>query len=681
MPRQDLLALSFDDLAAMTNRGTAKRAQREVEAGEFTCQWTESESGDVFAAWSDDVRCTFPAGKTIQQGRCTCVSTTLCRHLVRSIFAYQALHATAPAAVNADPGSAAPTAAEPAAHAAGKTWDPGQISDDELTRHLSKPVLTAARANLADGLLVELLRGPKPTARFHQLGCTLRFMVPNDPRYTLCDCAQASPCGHVPLAVWAFRQLPPDQDAGFVSTQQNEPAVPTGELNDIEALLRELAAEGIAHVPPTWKDRIIRLTGRCQSAGLVWPGEILAELTACLERYRSRDARFDPELIVDLAGECLIRCDAIRSSTRAVPQPLIRGTTGDRPMDIGAARYIGLGCGVRLYRGGVEINAFVQHADSGTVAAIGRDFADPTADNAEPPKDFYRLAETPIVKSVSLAATGLGQVLLQGGRRSADHRLAVGRSKASINPQAFAWEALRPPVLVEDFAELRARLSLLPPASLRPRYVAANLHVCPTTGVDAFQFNHATQAVEAVVRDARGQQAFLRHPYHARAAGGVDAVLQALADPSRRLCFVAGQTRVSGGDLEIAPIALVFEGEAGRTAIQPWVQRPVGAIPATPPLADIAADRVAEFPLRIRSELAELFLLGLRRQPPQSAARWRELAASGEAAGYDRLPVATGRIAAALSQKASSVRWDERTAVNDALLLALLCTLARDVEW
>ena len=36
MPRPDLLALSPDDLAVLTNRGTVKRAQRELESGEVT---------------------------------------------------------------------------------------------------------------------------------------------------------------------------------------------------------------------------------------------------------------------------------------------------------------------------------------------------------------------------------------------------------------------------------------------------------------------------------------------------------------------------------------------------------------------------------------------------------------------------------------------------------------------
>ena len=31
MPRTDLLALTLDDLAALTNRGTVKRAERELD--------------------------------------------------------------------------------------------------------------------------------------------------------------------------------------------------------------------------------------------------------------------------------------------------------------------------------------------------------------------------------------------------------------------------------------------------------------------------------------------------------------------------------------------------------------------------------------------------------------------------------------------------------------------------
>ena len=78
MPRADLLALSPDDLTALTNRGTVKRAQREVEAGEVSGDVAEAPDGTVTAKWSDGVTCVLPAGAVLGEGRCSCSAAYSC---------------------------------------------------------------------------------------------------------------------------------------------------------------------------------------------------------------------------------------------------------------------------------------------------------------------------------------------------------------------------------------------------------------------------------------------------------------------------------------------------------------------------------------------------------------------------------------------------------------------------
>ena len=95
MARADLLALSADDLAALTNRGTVKRAQREVEENEFTAELAEDADGIVTARWSDGVECRLPAGVVLRDAHCSCAAAGLCRHLVRTVLAYQAQAAQA----------------------------------------------------------------------------------------------------------------------------------------------------------------------------------------------------------------------------------------------------------------------------------------------------------------------------------------------------------------------------------------------------------------------------------------------------------------------------------------------------------------------------------------------------------------------------------------------------------
>src|SRR5204862_5522054 len=116
-------------------------------------------------------------------------------------------------------------------------WDPGQIGDDVLSAVFRPAAIAKARGEFQQGLLVELVRSAKPSARFHVPPHTVRFLVPGDIRYTHCDCAEPAPCRHVPLAVWAFRMLESSAAAGLLSTQQVALSVPNALVDDLEETL------------------------------------------------------------------------------------------------------------------------------------------------------------------------------------------------------------------------------------------------------------------------------------------------------------------------------------------------------------------------------------------------------------------------------------------------------------
>ena len=181
MPRDDLLHIAPDDLAALTNRGTVKRAQRELENKEVTGELTEAEDGTVTAKWSDGVNCTLPGGKTISDARCTCPATELCRHVVRTVLAYQCRHAT-------------PTSSE-------EPWNPGRLPTRN-SRSTSNPP-PHGRTRFRRGCSLSWLNH-KPTVRFHDLACTLRFQVRG-----MCDTFTViapgpPPCIHAAARIWAF---------------------------------------------------------------------------------------------------------------------------------------------------------------------------------------------------------------------------------------------------------------------------------------------------------------------------------------------------------------------------------------------------------------------------------------------------------------------------------------------
>ena len=105
--------------------------------------------------------------------------------------------------------------------------------------------------------------------------------------------------------------------------------------------------------------------------------------------------------------------------------------------------------------------------------------------------------------------------------------------------------AASPPVLAEGFDELRARLGVLPPSSLRPRRVAEDFHVLAVAGFQESRFDASAHVVRATLVDAGGSLAELEHPYHSRGRDGVESLLARLAKgPPESLQFVAGPTRL-----------------------------------------------------------------------------------------------------------------------------------------
>jgi hypothetical protein len=691
MPRPDLLALTPDDLAVLTNRGIVKRAQKDLDESVASAEWSEGPAGNLAVRWSDGFACDLPAGRPLAEARCTCPTGFLCRHLVRTVLAYQRRTgdlAPGPPPRTTEAGWVAPSTDQPpaAAPTAHGPWDPGTISDEALAAHYNRGEMRKARLTLDEGVLVELVRGRKPTALFHREACTLRFLVPGDPRYTHCDCADQPPCRHVPLAVWAFQRLPADREAGVVSTQTTRTPPPTDLLDAVESAVRELAEHGAAGTIAAWRDRVVRLEARCRSAELVWPAEVLGEVAEECRRYAERDARFAPEQLARLVGELLARCDAIRADTGALPLPLVRGSSNDRVQELENIGYTGLGCGARFVRGGVRISTYLQEIESGNVAVFEREFPQP-AD--KPPRPLAELAQSRVAHRVThtFAALAISRARCAKVRRQASHRLEVvnvqsGLQPLTVSPQDFRWETLRPPVLAEEFAEARARLGALPPACLRPRRVGEDFHVLAVTAAEPPAFDPVTQTVRSVLRDAAGDVAFLEHPYTTAGRQGAEALMARLSADGASLRFVSGEVRGTARGLVVHPVCLVFQGPSGRTALQPWVESFHGTPAGGPLPAEAAAapqDPVTGYLNRLAHALGELYLLGLMHADPPLVRAWRELARQAEALGSARLAALVGELADELEGRTRELHWEAGPALGAVLRLTVAGRLAQDL--
>lgn len=675
--RPDLLALAPEDLAALANRGLVRRARKEVERGAPAGALELTDDGALAARWEDGAACALPPDAPLDQRQCSCPAATVCRHLVRTVLAYQAAVAAGAPPASDD----APPPGAPAPAPVVEPWDPGGLDDAALAATFRKRTLTRARARLEEGLTVELVRARKPAARFLELVTTIRFLAPGSLQLTHCDCGDPAPCGHVPLAVWAFRRLDPEAEGGLVETA---PAAADPAAADLAAALEagvgELLRDGVAPGPEAAAARLERLERRCRAADWVWPAEALAGMTLAARRYAARDARFDPVDLAAAAGELLARRDALAVGGE-LPAGFVRGS-GQGGGAGGHARLVGLGVGVEVRARSVELQAFFQDADSGAVVAATREELDP---EEGPPRSFPELARRQAFPGAAFRDLGRRSLQLRGGRRAPDGRLRIGRKRHQLAAQAFAWESLRAPLLVDGWEELRARLAALPPAALRPRTVAEGLHVVRLARAEGARFDPREQAVRAALVDADGAAAELAHPFTSRGREGAEHLLRELDGAGERVRFAAGRIRARAGRLALEPVAVVLDDpeSGGRRLVAPWIDRlPPDArpvLPDGPPPGRADADPLAAYRRDLLLGLGELLVAGLGRAGARTAARWRARAREGEALGFDRLAARVAALAAALEARQASLARDPAPAVAAAGELLVLARLAEDL--
>ncbi len=674
MPRTDLLSLSDDDLASLTNRGTVKRARRELDAGTLT--YEISDETDLIVVWSDEIRCVFPADQTIHDATCSSGGIGISRHMIRSVLAYQKWIADNEASSPLDPEQE--EAGEPRTPEikAPQAWNPGDIRDDDLVAHFRKPAITRARKLFDSGVLVELTRGSKPTARFLHQSCTIRFPVPDDVRYARGDCSDATLSQWVIMAVWSFRLLPADREAGLISRGQDAQTIPTKEISALHKLLGEWFDEGFAGRSKTWPSRFARSEAEIRKAGLIWPAELMLEIAEQHRLYDESNARFCADQSIRLAGELIARLRAIANPTDALPQALVRGNRSDARSDIRAGRVVGLGLEVRSSANRNTLLGYFQDCDTGNVVVLKRNIKDPDDhDDHDDLPSFDALAKHSISRGVSIGAAAMSQLMLGGGKRTPTDELILPRStsRIAIHPQSFQWEHLLPPISLDNFSQCQQRLDRLPPSYLRPRRYTESLQVFPIQGVSEIEFDVVNQRLTAVLKDHRGDVAAMEAPFYDRGTNAFNEFEKYLREHGSLACFISGHVRVSRGCLTIQPLSIVFQMNAEeRTAASPWL----GATATQSGTTNFNAQERAstgtpihDFVSDLQTRLAETLIIGLHTQPPEP---YRELAEASERLGFARLPILLKALDQEICQRSEQRNWKSNQAIHQFAQLTML---------
>lgn len=564
--RSDLLALTPDTLAALTNRGLVKRATKELAAGTGPTV-TTAPDGTVHACHPDGSATSLPPGTGLDNGACSCAAPGVCRHLVALVLAYRS---AAPAAVGAsdpaaaseaspgpapraeqEPGTPSPT--PPAVPAPEAAWSPGSVGEEELRAALGAPALASARRVFERGYGARVHRATaeRPDPWVELPTCTVRFPVAGELAYALTDASAGRRDEMVALAVWAFRaadEAGPHEAAVHVSGRAAPKATARDQLDAVAALADELLLSGVAHAGPVLAVALSRAGETLSAKSLHWPAGAVGELADQLSAYADRNAHYRPERVAALLTE-------IHARHRAATLPGVLGTQEAGTTPLRRVRLTSLGCRVRTTPTGCAAEVYIAHPGAATVLVLRREW--PTAEGQEVDGTTGHRLSTRRLLGTTLGKLATGNLVSESARRTAGRVLTIAGNRlgaTSVTPVGLAWTDLPEPLLVRDLAALTAGWEGRPPRLIRPRIEAESVRVLALSEVEHVGYDPAEQQLEAAVRDEAGNRALVRSRYRPECPGALDVLADALESGATHL---SGSVRRSGGSVRIDPIAVL----------------------------------------------------------------------------------------------------------------------------
>ncbi|MEU7746806.1 hypothetical protein [Nonomuraea sp. NPDC049158] len=644
--RTDLLGLTTDALAALTNRGLVKRAGKETAPDLRT-----DADGTVHGDFAGGPTASLPPGG-LDAARCTCGATGVCRHVVGVVLAYQRRHA-GPAAEITDRLPAATADGPPVetgehSQVEGRdpeppVWSPGQVSDDELTARIGARLMSAARRTERTGYTARVRRATAadPAPQVELATATVRFLIPGDLGFVHTDAVAGSRDDVIALAVWAFRvadELHPGMREVRVDVG-GEAGTGTGSgLERALGLAGTVLREGAAHLGQGFEATIADVQRHLDAAGSRWPLLAVGDLAEQLTAYRDRSAYYRPELLASHLAELHARHRAV-TRPDATLRSSVLGTAEAAETPLRRARLESLGCRIRGLGDRRIAEIYLAHSDSAMVLVLRREW--------DGDDDGAALARRRIAGS-TLAALATGNLVTESAVRSASRtvRLATGRiSKTTVSPSRGDWGELSPSLLVTDLAALGRELDALTLRPIRPRVEAELVRVFAVSQVVTMTYAAGDQRLDALIADQAGNTATVTATHTGAAAGRLDSLAAVLAGEEGELRFVSGVAGRTAGGVVIDPIGLA----AGDRVVVPDLRAAGGGGPLAV-AEDDQHDPLTAVLIDTRGLLAEAAHHGLSHLPPTYDARLDTAARRLTTLGLHRIAQAVTAFAAARSQ-------------------------------
>lgn len=557
--RDDLMALTPETVASLSNLGLVKRALKELEQGKGPALH-ESDEGVVRGTFEDGVITELAPHRSLKDASCTCPAAGMCRHRVAVALGYRRWIG--------ERNSAPPPEAPPT------LWSPATIGDAQLEAALERGALSEAHGARKRGVVIEVQRAspeqPVPLAKLPS--CVVRFLVPHQIAFARCDCQVTQGCAHVALAVWAFRVADAvDPKAGgaaraVLTVEVRDPSTGASSassavseaLDAMVALVHELAIGGVTSSREAMAQRFTLVGGALARQGLVWPATGLDDLGWMLDRYRARSSRYHPSAALALATELVARARVVAQPSE-LPARYVLGQGEAMETRLDHLRLVSLGA--TLESDGRErlAEVFLADPDTGMVSVLQKSW---TFAEGEAIPEGPELARRRVAGTASLLLLGAGQLVSRVARRRAKGTLTLASSaiaQTSVMPQTGEFASLPKPLRVDGLDELDALLRSRPPQMLRPRLLGESMHAIAIGGVERCAFDPAAQRLHAVASDPDGRALHVTAPFSGAAPGALDVLAHALSGGMGPVRFLAGALAHDGAHWVLTPTMLVAD--------------------------------------------------------------------------------------------------------------------------
>lgn len=518
--RSDLATLTPEAIAALSNAGLVKRAQREIEAGEGPSVREEPDGTVVATFAKENVTTKLVPGKTLKDSPCSCGAKMVCRHRIAAVLVY-------------------------AVGAGVETRPPWAITTDELTNWLGtrQPLFDAAENA---GVDIELNTRP-PMARFP--GCTVRFLAGADLAHAKCDC-NVDKCLHIPLAVRAFQRLSvADRERVSISVRLGPPPrqiTPVAALSSMSTYLGRLLEKGLSDAGSLDQ---ARAEARAAIHDCPWLDGIIEDLEMQHGAWEGRSALHDASRVRNLLMEGFAR---IRAAEHGHEPAALLGVGEPLQVPLDKVRLLSLGA--RVSAVGSSRTLEVLFWDGATVVS----WSLPIPENAE-------IGMVTAVANTPLHVLASGQVVSRHLTRLARRTIEIRRGRdTQVLPQKGQWGDIPEPYRFSSPTALLRNEQDRPPWFLRPRARTEALRVIATpNGVSGLSWAPGKQTLTGFITDDEGGGIVVERSYEWFAPGAITTLAESL--PMAR--HVSGWLRGAGAKKMLEPIAVVTGGDEGRVII------------------------------------------------------------------------------------------------------------------